>query len=340
MRRSAAAATGGGGRWPAVLPDGRVGSFAGAKDCACGFADEPDRHPRTVARRRESHDQHRTVVAAADVPARRRRRDRLAVPRRHGPRAQRRGARRRAAGAPAGFRLRTQRRDHEPVHAARQRLRLHVHADPAAARAVPRPRGGHLRARVAAGGAAGRRAGRPRARERRVAQRGARQADGGRRSAGRDDDRPDRRGRGGARDAAPVARAGRRRRERARRQLRFRLHLRLHQHALVAHAYDAAPDADRPAYRLRAALRRRRDARAASGAGPDGPQHPRLGDRGRGPLPAAARTRRPHAGRRVPGGHPGPRAAHSAHRDRRRRPRSRCPRPRSAFPTTSTPTSA
>ena len=68
-----------------------------------------------------------------------------------------------------------------------------------------------------------------------------------------------------ARPRHPAALAGDRRRrlhERGRR-LRHRLRLQLRQHAVVAHADHAAADADRPARRVRAAVRRRAQRRRA-----------------------------------------------------------------------------
>ena len=62
------------------------------------------------------------------------------------------------------------------------------------------------------------------------------------------------------------------------RQLRERLQLRLPEHVLVAIADDAAADGEQSAGGVRAAVRRRRHAGAAAGAGAREPQHPRLGD--------------------------------------------------------------
>ena len=85
----------------------------------------------------------------------------------------------------------------------------------------------------------------------------------------------------GRADAAGLARA-RARRRRVRRRLRRRLQLRLRQHDLLAQRrrrrcrwrYN-------PRVGVRAAVRRRRQHRSggAAGADPEGPQHPRLGDR-------------------------------------------------------------
>ena len=84
----------------------------------------------------------KTVAAAADVPARRGRHAGAAAARRDGAGAD--GRRRRRAAqpaAPARVRLRAARRDHGPVDAGDGRRRLRVHADPEAARALPRSAG-------------------------------------------------------------------------------------------------------------------------------------------------------------------------------------------------------
>ena len=93
-------------------------------------------------------------------------------------------------------------------------------------------------------------------------------------------DGPDRGAGTGEGNAAGVARA-RHRVERDARHLRRRRELRLHEHDRVAHADHAAADRERPARRVRAAVRHQRQHRSRRAAGPHAarPQHPRLGRR-------------------------------------------------------------
>ena len=145
------------------------------------------------------------------------------------------------------------------VDADRRWRRLRVHADPQAARAVPRPAERRQRARPP-----GRRHHRgPLAEPDDLAERRAPQGDAGRRRLRRRHRRPDR----GAGDRpghdAAVDGAGHRGSLGPDRLLRPRLRLHLHEHAVVADADDAAADGDQSAQGLRADVRRRAAAPAS-----------------------------------------------------------------------------
>ena len=175
-----------------------------------------------------------------------------------------------AAAAPR-LRLRAARRDHGQVDAGHRGRRLRVHADPQAARAVPRPPERRQRPRPSRGrhdcGAL--------AEPDDVAERRAAEGHAGRRRVRGRDRRPDRRAGDRPGHAAAVDGAGHRGSLRPDRLLRPRLRLHLHEHAVVADADDAAADGDQPAQGVRADVRPGRQRGRAAGAHPGRPQHPR-----------------------------------------------------------------
>ena len=96
------------------------------------------------------------------------------------------------------------------------------------------------------------------------------------------------------------------------RLVRPRLRLHLHEHAVVAHADDAAADGDQPAQGLRADVRPGRQRRRARGADPGGPQHPGRDRQGSRRPAAAARAVRSPDDDAVPGQRARDRAPHPA----------------------------
>ena len=149
------------------------------------------------------------------------------------------------------------------------------------------------------GSGRGRGLGRSRARERGLAVRCPSEAHRGRGRARREDHRPDRGRRAGPRHPASLA-GDRRGRLHGRGRLRHRLRLQLREHAVVAHADHPAADADRPARRLRAAVRRGARRRAAPPPAHPGSEHPRR-DRRPGRAAAEAPRRGRHGSReRIP----------------------------------------
>ena len=162
----------------------------------------------------------------------------------------------RAAPAPR-IRLRAARRHHGQVDAGDRGRRLRVHADPQAARAVPRPPERRERPRPSR-----------RRHDRRalaepddLAERRAAEGDPGRRRLCRRHRRPDRRAADRPGHGAAVDGAGYRGSLGADRLVRSRLRLHLHEHAVVAHADDADADGDQSAQGVRADVRpgRQRD---------------------------------------------------------------------------------
>ena len=214
-------------------------------------------------------------------------------------------------------------RQEESVRAREGRPRLRIHADPRAARAVPRRRDDHQQHRRAQRGgvhAAGNRR-RSLPIERRVPHAVASEADRGQRrarrhvarSAVREAVRP------GHADSVDAA-LDRERRSGGRLHLRLFLHL--HRHDQLGVADAAAPDDPRSARRVRSAVRRRRDARGARRKPEGGPQHPRLDQRSGVAVEAAAGRERPAPARRVRRERARDRAPHPARRGAQRQRRA------------------
>ena len=180
-----------------------------------------------------------------------------------------------------------------PVDAGGGGHRLRVHADPEAARALPRSpvrRQRPGRPQGSGGGRARHRAGD-------VADRHLAQEDRRRGRPQRDHHRPDDRQGDRPGDAVPVARGRHRGLHRLRRRLRRRLQLHLHEHHLVAGADDAAADGDQSARRVRAHVRRHRHGGRAARAHAHAPQHPRFGVEVGRAAAAGSRRARPVAAR-------------------------------------------
>ena len=210
---------------------------------------------------------------AADVPSRSGRDAGAAAARRDGAGAHAaREDRGQPDGAP-GVRVSAARRHHGQVDAGDRGQGLRVHADPEAARAVPRVRGRRERPRPP-----GRRhVGGPLAEPDDLAERRAAEADAGRGCVCRRHGRSDRRAEDRPGDAAPVDRNRHGRSVGPHRIVRPRLRLHLHEHAVVADADHADADGDQPAKGVRADVRPGRQPRRAPGADGERPQHPRRG---------------------------------------------------------------
>ena len=174
-----------------------------------------------------------------------------------------------------GAHLLPARRDHAEVDAGGRRRGLRAHRDPSAAQAVLQPDQRHQRS-AARAGLRQRRHGQSQPLGGRVPERRVRRS---RRAAvARHHRRSDRRAEDRPGHAAAVARADDRR---AQPELRRRPELLLPRHDLVAGSARAAADAEQPAGRVRAAVRRRQHRGAAQGAPRAVDQPARLG-RGRG----------------------------------------------------------